>query len=653
VKLRDVRLVAGKELRETLRDRRTLAVMVLFPLVVYPLVLLVTTQVMADRATRTESTPSRIAVTGPEDIAAPIRARLATRPQQLRLLPGPMDGSEAVATARADAAVAASADGSGRPPGAKIFYDETREASRTARERVEAALAEPRPNCPPAFTVAAQSIAPRTAVGGYVLSKILPLIVVIMVMLGAFHPAIDITAGERERGTLETTLSAPVDRPSLMAGKVLAVATLAAITGLLNLASMSLTVLQGARIATSHATFTLPWFRAASVLLVIPPAAFLFASVMVAVGAMARSFKEAQTLLTPLYFLCTAPSMTAALGEFDLRGAAALFPGVNITLLARDLLLGQARGSAVALVLGSTIAYGAAALSVAARLYDSERLLGADEPGLGLGAWLRRLIRGGVDDHPSETRAPTAAEALALYAVAWVLLVVFAEVQARNLPLGLFLFEWVGLGGLTLLYARGTGQRLTAVLRFRRPSPSALAGGIAIGLSAWLTVGLIASWIAPAPKEIVDQLRRVIAPPSGDRSLAATLFLTALSPAICEEALFRGPILLGLRERLRPAGAAIVTGIFFGLYHGDLWRLLPTGLLGALLSMIALAGDSIIPAMAAHFINNAMLVLLAQHELDQLDSLGTGPKIGLVAAGSAVLSLGMWLLARARTQRVM
>ena len=69
-----------------------------------------------------------------------------------------------------------------------------------------------------------------------------------MIMLGAFHPAIDITAGERERSTLETTLSAPIERSALMAGKVLAVATLAAITGFLNLASMSLTVLEGARL---------------------------------------------------------------------------------------------------------------------------------------------------------------------------------------------------------------------------------------------------------------------------------------------------------------------------------------------------------------------------------------------------------------------
>ena len=66
--------------------------------------------------------------------------------------------------------------------------------------------------------------------GGYLLSKILPLIIVVMVMLGAFHPAIDITAGERERGTLETTLSAPIARAALMTGKVVAVATLAALS---------------------------------------------------------------------------------------------------------------------------------------------------------------------------------------------------------------------------------------------------------------------------------------------------------------------------------------------------------------------------------------------------------------------------------------
>ena len=74
-----------------------------------------------------------------------------------------------------------------------------------------------------------------------------------------------------------------------MAGKVLAVATLASITGFLNLASMSLTVLAGAHMVSDQVQaipFALPWLRVAAVLIVVPPAAFLFASVMVAMGAL-------------------------------------------------------------------------------------------------------------------------------------------------------------------------------------------------------------------------------------------------------------------------------------------------------------------------------------------------------------------------------
>ena len=91
------------------------------------------------------------------------------------------------------------------------------------------------PGCATLFALEDQNVAPRARVGGYVLSKLLPLVVVVMIMLGAFYPAIDITAGERERGTLETILSAPIDRFDLMTGKVIAVATLSTITGLLNI----------------------------------------------------------------------------------------------------------------------------------------------------------------------------------------------------------------------------------------------------------------------------------------------------------------------------------------------------------------------------------------------------------------------------------
>ncbi len=109
---------------------------------------------------------------------------------------------------------------------------------------------------------------------------------------------------------------------------MLAVATLASLTGFLNLASMSLTVLEGTRLVASGAEGgdPIPWLHAAAAFVVVPPTAFLFAAVMVAIGALARSFKEAQTLLTPVYFLCMAPALTAGLGDFQLGGVDRLDP---------------------------------------------------------------------------------------------------------------------------------------------------------------------------------------------------------------------------------------------------------------------------------------------------------------------------------------
>ncbi len=657
--LRSALLVAGKELRETLRDRRTLAVMVLFPLVVYPLVSLVTAQVLAARVARVDAHVARVAVQGPAALASDVR-RLLSGPDVIVAPPAPATD---LSSGRVDAIAEVTPGLAGQPAAVRILYDETREESSAARERVQRALeARAGPGCAAAFAVTTAGIAPKAQVSGYLLSKVLPLVVVLMVMLGAFHPAIDITAGERERGTLETTLSAPIERSALMAGKVLAVTALASLTGFLNLASMSLTVLEGARLAGgAGAKLAIPWRQAAAAFAVVPPTAFLFAAVMVAIGALARSFKEAQTLLTPVYFLCLAPALTAGLGDFRLSGVTALIPGVGVTLLARDLVLARWSAGLAVAVLASTALYGAAALLLASRLYDSERLLASDEAKVGLGTWLRQVVLGrraggptnaldaaaGRDDEP-----PTAGAAIALYGVACVLLFfVFVPLQSWRLGPGLAITEWIGLGGLTWMTARGRGQTVGGLIRLRRAPPAAFAGALLIGLSAWLVVGLVAEWILPPPKEVVDHLRRAIAPASGQRSLVATLLLMAVTPAICEEALFRGPILRGLATRFSPAVAAILTGILFGIYHVDVWRLLPTAILGVGLSAIALASDSILPSMLAHFTNNACIVLLARAHADDTQTLPAATKLSMLAVGLLVLAGGIASLLRSTKKK--
>jgi membrane protease YdiL (CAAX protease family) len=125
----------------------------------------------------------------------------------------------------------------------------------------------------------------------------------------------------------------------------------------------------------------------------------------------------------------------------------------------------------------------------------------------------------------------------------------------------------------------------------------------------------------------------------------------ALTPAICEEAIFRGPILRGLAARFSPTVASILTGLLFGIYHVDAWRLVPTALLGVALSFIALGSGSIIPAMAAHFVNNACLIILAQLHADVTSTLPTSTKLVAGTVGALVLSLGLYLVAKsAKTQ---
>ncbi|HEX7597825.1 MAG TPA: ABC transporter permease subunit/CPBP intramembrane protease [Polyangia bacterium] len=622
-----VRLTLGKELRESLRDRRILAVMILFPLVVYPLLSLLAAQVANSRERARQTRPSLVAVTGEGVARDALVAKLREQPKIFTLVP---QGNRADVTAgKLDGLVQI-----GEPNRAEIVYDAGRDDSREAVERLSDVITAVLPaGCAPLFTVAKHSVAREAEVGGYLLSKALPLLLVLMVLLGAFHPAIDVTAGERERGTLETILSSPIRRFDLLLGKVLAVTILAALTGFLNLASMSATLIQVLRLADPGSTLSVPWTRAAAAAWVILPIAFLFASVFVAVGATARGFKDAQHLLTPVYFLSIAPAIAGALGEYRLAGLAAWIPCMNVTLLARDLLLGQATLWGVLVVLISTLACGCAGLAAAAHIYSSERFVDA-------GARDRKSRR------PPETSAATPGRAMFLFGVAFVLLYfVWMPLQRRHLVFGLLASEWGGLFGLVGIYALFTRQSWAGVLHLVRPSSRSWLGASLVGLSAWAGVAVLSDWISPVPKEVIEQMRRSLIPTDGSRGLLGTLALVALTPAICEEALFRGPILRGLRSRASAAVAVILTGLLFGIFHIELSRILPTALLGILLSQLALKSGSILPAMLAHFLNNASLVLLAYfHVDDKVTEVGTVVTVLILVVSVALTALGLRLV---------
>jgi sodium transport system permease protein len=606
--------------------------MILLPLVVYPLLSMLAAQVATGREKQREERPSTIALAGMGLARDTLAAQVRANPTLFVLLPqgAPAD----VEHGRLDILVELDAQDSSK---LTVIYDASRDESRAADERLGEILTKFLPEgCASRFSAHRHSVAPEARLGGYLLSKALPLFVVLMVLLGAFYPAIDVTAGERERGTLETVLCSPIRRFDLMLGKVLAVATLASITGVLNLASMAITLMQILRLSAQNVVVDIPWGHALLSSLVIFPAALLFAAAFVALGATARTFKEAQTLLLPVYFLTVAPAMAGAIGEYRLAGILAWIPGMNITLLARDILVGRATWSGGLATLASTLLLSAAALTAAARIYDSERLV-APAP-------RQKRVAGG------STRNTNAGDAMVLFALAFLLLYfVFLPIEQRHLATGLLASEWIGLLGLVWLFARVSNQTFRNATRLSCPRPRAVLGAALAGCSAWAAVAIFSEWILPIPKPMLEELRRSLIPTDGSRSFVATLLLVAVSPAVCEECLFRGPILRGLRTRLDAAAAVILTAALFGLFHLDIYRLIPTTILGVLLGFVALESGSIVPAMVAHFCNNAMLITLASFHLDQhLETLSHRALTLVVIASLALTAAGIALVRAAR-----
>jgi ABC-type Na+ efflux pump permease subunit len=207
-----------------------------------------------------------------------------------------------------------------------------------------------------------------------------------MTVLGAFYPAVDLTAGERERRTEDTTLLLPVPRLAVHQGKILAVCAAALIATALNLLAIGLSaghLLSLARLGDG-AQVELPL----APLVALAPLAALFAlfvsAVLTGVASFARTFQEGQALLGPVQLAFIAPAMAGAVPGIESSIGFAFVPVLNVVLAFRGLLLGQSQPLFYALTALALCAYAALATWIALRALSRERVPG--------GALLRRFL---------------------------------------------------------------------------------------------------------------------------------------------------------------------------------------------------------------------------------------------------------------------
>jgi sodium transport system permease protein len=200
--------------------------------------------------------------------------------------------------------------------------------------------------------------------------------VVFATLMGGLYVAIDTTAGERERGSLEPLLTLPVSRRALVYAKILAASVYMALSLLLNLAAFAV-VLRFVRLDTVGMALNLGPGVALAMFAVMLPFVVVGSSLMTIVASFTRSYREAQSWLAAVLLVPTLPIIFASLYQVPSRTSLMWVPSLSQHLLIQSLLRGeQPKATHVLLSVGATLLIGALLARVAARLYEREKILG-------------------------------------------------------------------------------------------------------------------------------------------------------------------------------------------------------------------------------------------------------------------------------------
>lgn len=671
----NVRLILRRELRDQLRDRRTLFMIVVLPLMLYPLIAMAFLQIgqfMKQHASNVlivsanELPDSPPLVTGNQivfgdGVQPMIEVEVQSPPSadineisnwaMQKIDEGSHDAviyfpprfDERISAARGEQPPksvdieqelqgdAAESRPEVQIPEPHIFFNTAKDKSRVAFERADAALAHwrsqivddtleqhelPKSAVQP-FEVQARDVAQEVGKRAAMWSKILPFVVLVWSLTGAFYPAVDLCAGEKERGTLETLLSSPAERVEIVWGKLLTIMIFSISTALLNLSCMCVTatfVIQQFQATLQNSPtmiFGAPPLASMGWLVVaVVPISALFSALALALATMAGSTKEGQYYLMPMLLVSMPLMMLAMLPSSELDLGTSLIPVTGVLLMLRHLMEGEYQAVLVYIlpVVGVTVLCCWASIRWAVDQFNNENVLFRGNERFELGHWLIHVMR---------DRGPTPGVAEAFLCGILILIIRFFAGMSMGTPDSwnsfmmmtvVTMIAFIATPALVMAVMLTTHPRKTLLLQAPsdwRSIPAVILLAVAlhplaIGLSA------VIRYLYPMDMSMLEPLQELISKQSP--SMWHVLGLMALLPAICEELAFRGFILSGLRHSGSRWRAILVSAAFFGVTHGILQQSILATVFGVVLGYVAVQARSLIPCILFHFTFNALSI---------------------------------------------
>lgn len=661
-----VKQIFKKEMIDILRDKKTIFMMIILPLLLYPILMVGASSIMSMSINKMEQTTVNIAFNNnPSDNLINILNKTNEYDEAKVNIIKVDDYKEALDNETLDAYVEINENNDIQSY--KIYTNSSKNNSYTAEKRIKEALdkykeeivemnlaqegLDAQKTLEP-ITCETLDIAKNEEIAGNILGQILPFILIIGVLLGSIYPAIDVMAGEKERGTLETLFTLPISNLELVMGKYMAVSFCAVVTAFLNIISilisigfMTLTAGIANEMGMPKFDFTQMIFPGIITMICIGLFAMVVSAISMCVCSLAKSFKDAQNYITPVMLIIMIPSYVSMIPNIELDGFTSTIPVVNISLLIKSVLSFKFDLNLIAIVFVSNFAFMILSVLLLSKMFNSEEILFGNNRSFSFLEKRSNIKKGTM---------PTISDGAILYAVGLVLLIyVGSLVQLKFKMAGLAITQ-VMIICLPFLFAYYIKTDFKKTFSLQKVNLKQILGGILIWMGGFVLINLITQitlYLFPQNMEVAEALTDAIIIKD---NLVLNLAIVALMPAICEEIFFRGFIFTSFKGKSSSKIAIITSGILFGFMHMDFLRIIPTSILGIIFAYTVYKSESIFIAMILHFINNSIAVLVSHYpnsELVKMSSfieldfknLNIGKFIILICISTVFIIIGMRL----------
>lgn len=359
--MKDMYIIFRKEMLDILRDRRTIITTLLVPLFLYPILFNLITKISISQAKKAQAKVLKVAIINHGNASA--FKNLIANNKKFKIVENIPEDSVRIYIQqnKLDGAFVFSKNFDERIKNlkagrVKLYFKSTEDQDITKRrlksviDEFEKQLLKDRfsylnldTSIVETLKLTEVDVATTQERLGKTIGGFLPYIFVIFCLMGCMYPAIDLGAGEKERGTLETLLTAPVNRFQILLGKFSVVVIAGIATAAISIVGLYIGFRQVKEIPHELFDVILSILEVKSVVLLMSlllPLTIFFAGMLLSLSFYARSFKEAQSLVSPLFIVVIIPAAIGLIPGITLNFSTALVPILNVSLATKEIIAG-------------------------------------------------------------------------------------------------------------------------------------------------------------------------------------------------------------------------------------------------------------------------------------------------------------------------